>query len=469
MKLVFWCDSGNIELFNQIAKKLEKDKWENIFLMLDKYDERRLRSIRTNAHCYNLTNYMHNNWSAFTSDKLTYYQNKYPNINFWEIYYSDRHIAKYDRDDSIKFLIGHIMFLEMLYETERPDAFVYETPDNITAYLAVELGRYFNVTYVGFIGDSLNYNTKMQISDNVFFINEKMKKLYYGDYQFTQEEIKNAQTLIERISDPHNRPAYMEAHTKAPKFKWSFISDIAKYIIRRFLPRFNDKYCYINYKNYKQHLQPIKRFLSYKKCKKYFLKPIEKQKYYVFPLHYQPEVTTSIWASKYVNQLFFIDNIAKSIPLDTVLYVKEHYGGLGSRQERFYKDLKKYKNVRLIDPFINIHTLIDNAQATLVLTNTTGLECIIRQKPVIVCGSVYYDFFEGVTKVNDIYCERSKILKPNLVEKDKVIRFVASYQKSFYNGYINPADIASLEEKNIDNFVYAIKDFLKQNKSKGNC
>lgn len=460
MKLCYWCDSGNIEFFSKLGKEFEKEGWESIYVMLDEYDTNSLTKYRTEAKTYNLTEFIRAGWNGFTKDKLTKYQCKYTDINFWEIYYSDRHLSKYNYENGIKFIIGHIEFFENLYSVEKPNGFVYETTDNITAYLALEIGRYYGVKYLGAFADSLDYKMRMTLADNAYFKNSKMEKLYFSSIEFTNSDYEEAEKLIEKVSNPNNRPAYMETHTRAPRLKLSFATDIAKFLIRKFQKRFNDKFCYINYRNYKLHLYPITRYLNYRQCRKYFKQPVDGDKYYVFPLHYQPEVTSSVWASKYENQLFLIDSIAKSIPIDCMLYVKEHYGGLGCRNKLFYDQLKKYKNVRLIDPFINIHELIDNAAATIVLTNTTGLECILRRKPLFICGNVYYDFFDEAVKIKDIFDERQKLYNPKQMDEKKVLRFVVCYLKSFYNGYINPQDSANLDDGNIKAFVYAIKDSL---------
>ena len=50
------------------------------------------------------------------------------------------------------------------------------------------------------------------------------------------------------------------------------------------------------------------------------------EKYVYFPLQFEPERTILISAPYYTNQLELIKNIARSIPVDYFLYVKEHPG-----------------------------------------------------------------------------------------------------------------------------------------------
>ena len=85
---------------------------------------------------------------------------------------------------------------------------------------------------------------------------------------------------------------------------------------------------------------------------------------------------------KYEKQLFFIDSWAKSLPADTVLYVKEHYAFLGNRDPHFYEELKQYPNVVIVDPWESSRKLIENAVAVTTLTGTAGWEAMLLRKPV---------------------------------------------------------------------------------------
>ena len=48
------------------------------------------------------------------------------------------------------------------------------------------------------------------------------------------------------------------------------------------------------------------------------------KKFIYFPLHFEPERTLLISGTYYTDQISVIKNIAKSIPIDFTLYVKEH-------------------------------------------------------------------------------------------------------------------------------------------------
>jgi len=141
---------------------------------------------------------------------------------------------------------------------------------------------------------------------------------------------------------------------------------------------------------------------------KYFQSSCIEDRYYLFPLHYQPEASTMTFAQDYLNQLAFIENIVKHLPAGAYLYVKEHPAMMAYREIAFYRQLVKLPNVKLISPNETIRDLILNSQGIITLTSTTGYEAIIYDKPVFVFGNVFYNEYDYVIKCksfnNLLYC-----------------------------------------------------------------
>lgn len=131
------------------------------------------------------------------------------------------------------------------------------------------------------------------------------------------------------------------------------------------------------------------RIISQKKFYSHF---IEKDEFFLFPLHVQPEASTSVSAPYYVNQLQTIKNIAFTIPFSKKLYVKEHPAAVGAKPSSFYKDLLKIPNVVVIDPKDSVQELIKLSKGVIVLTSTIGLEAALGGKPVYVFGNIFYSF-----------------------------------------------------------------------------
>lgn len=110
-----------------------------------------------------------------------------------------------------------------------------------------------------------------------------------------------------------------------------------------------------------------------------------------FPLHFEPEASTMVFAPKFANQLLLIEQIARSMPAGYRLLVKEHIPNTGRRPHHFYHRLTKIPDVELISPFENSFQLIQDAKLVVTITGTAGWESILLKKPTMIFGQTQYN------------------------------------------------------------------------------
>jgi hypothetical protein len=110
-----------------------------------------------------------------------------------------------------------------------------------------------------------------------------------------------------------------------------------------------------------------------------------------FPLNVEPEIFLLLYAPYATDQLFYVKQVARSLPLNYKLYVKEHPAMVGYRPRAFYKKLKKMPNVKLISPTIKSFELIKRAKLITTITGTAGWEALLYQKPSITFGDTFYN------------------------------------------------------------------------------
>ena len=155
---------------------------------------------------------------------------------------------------------------------------------------------------------------------------------------------------------------------------------------------------------------------------KYLKKKIDNEKFIYFPLPTEPEARTLTMAPFYSNPIVLVENIAKSIPIDHVLYVKEHpvQKEKGWRPIDTYEKIQNIPNVKLLHPDANSRELISKSQAIISITGSAGFEGLLNKKPVILFVEEYYDVLSSVTKANS-FAELNHKIKSALsdVEVDK--------------------------------------------------
>ena len=137
---------------------------------------------------------------------------------------------------------------------------------------------------------------------------------------------------------------------------------------------------------------------------KYALKNIPEKKFIYFPLPVQPESQSYAWDPFHVNTISIIENIAKSIPSNYLLFVKEHPGQKAKnwRSTEIYKKIIALPNVRLLHHNVNNYEMISKSNLVILINNSSGLEALFYKKPVIVFGDVFYDITSMVKKVDKI-------------------------------------------------------------------
>ncbi|ODN65371.1 hypothetical protein [Methylophaga muralis] len=99
----------------------------------------------------------------------------------------------------------------------------------------------------------------------------------------------------------------------------------------------------------------------------------------------------------HTNQLAVIEALAKSIPHDAILVVKENPAMLGLRPKDFYETICSFPRVVLINPYSSGLNWIKKTDMTVVITGTAAWEALRLKKPVIVIGdSPFLHVGEGV-------------------------------------------------------------------------
>ncbi len=138
-----------------------------------------------------------------------------------------------------------------------------------------------------------------------------------------------------------------------------------------------------------------------------------KEKFVFFPLHVEPEIALLLQAPFVTDQLHLIKQIARALPIEYKLYVKDHPQMAEFRPRNYYQELKKIPNVKLIRPTLKSFDILPHAQLITTITGTVGWEAVMLKKPVISFGHWFYNSLSHVTYCNTME-ELPKIIKEKL-------------------------------------------------------
>jgi hypothetical protein len=165
-----------------------------------------------------------------------------------------------------------------------------------------------------------------------------------------------------------------------------------------------------------------------------------------------------------------IETIAKSIPINYVLYVKEHPLQKIKlwRSIDDYKKIKSIPNVRFLHPSVNAQEVLEKSQGVVAISGATGFEALFYHKPVILFGDEYYDELSMVTKIEIIEDLPSQIKKAliNFKFNKRELSMFVKVLKEFalpipYYSIIKDGVSVSSTQRNKNNFDLTNLEFKK--------
>jgi hypothetical protein len=187
-------------------------------------------------------------------------------------------------------------------------------------------------------------------------------------------------------------------------------------------------------------------------------------KYALLALHVQPEATPDVIAPEYSNQLELAKNIARNLPKDYKLLIKEHPNGIGSRTIEELREFRKIPNAILLDPYEKTNTFLSKIHLVFTIAGTISFEASLYGVPSIVFSDVYYNLFPLVHKIRE-YKEIKDVINSFIqvrkreYDKQNLEAYATIYRNSFegmiYDPFLMPR---VLEEENLKLLE---KSFLK--------
>lgn len=245
----------------------------------------------------------------------------------------------------------------------------------------------------------------------------------------TDEELEMGRTLRQAVLE-RRRMDFSEKREVAPKIGLSFFQRIARGALYRALVRSrHDAHMYKlkdMFVHHKYHMIPVNHRLNRLQWDKLFDKPVEGEKFVLYTLNYAPEHSLDVEAPYYMNAVETIKNIARSLPSDVLLYVKEHPHALGIRGPKELRQIKNIPGVKLIPPGIDSHELLNRAEMTISLSGTVSMEAGLYGRKSLILSDIFIKNFATVQRINYPWQAGEMLEKPTPPEDVEAdIRYIA--------------------------------------------
>jgi len=121
-----------------------------------------------------------------------------------------------------------------------------------------------------------------------------------------------------------------------------------------------------------------------------------------FPLHVEPEPSTMVMAPTLPNQAALIETLARSLPVDMTLLVKEHPTMTARRPGAFYRRIARLPRCRFLDPAVPGVSVCAKAALTCTVSGTAAWEAMLLGRPALVFGTFPFAVFgQGLVQCTD--------------------------------------------------------------------
>lgn len=478
-KILVWLDA-NLTQFGIIAK-LEKILDSELYAIVDAGKQREFYEKQNFVNfkkIWFLQDYLEEKRTKVDLNNLKIFEEKYK-VNLWDLAYSDPVLNEHNKfynfsyEEILSIFESEIRLFESVLNEVNPEFIIIRISDVSQIELLYQMCISRKIKPLVLTNTRLGYRS--MISDNP-------ETMYRFKEKLSQQEISN------QIDLENDKKKYLKKYTEQMiKFRRNYQTSKLKKIqaILKFIKIFNDK----KYKKHYSHFGmsvwsvfckeleiSLKRPFRKKFLLDHSILKINNEKPFIyFPLHFQPERSTLILSPYYTNQLELVENIAKSLPIDYTLLVKEHpkQGVMGWREIGFYKKIIKIPNVKLVHISTENEELINNSSIVITVTGTSGLEAAMAKKPSIILADLIYSdipsvhrlkkieelpkLIQDILETNQDY-EFKKIIKTieeNSFEFDFSAMRTQINERFYFNGFFRNVEIS---EKMMGEFLEENKD-----------
>jgi hypothetical protein len=187
---------------------------------------------------------------------------------------------------------------------------------------------------------------------------------------------------------------------------------------------------------YDQIVKPVRsRFIKKLFSNRFIrLKDLHGQPFAFFPLHIEPEISLFVYSRPYLNQIEVVRWVARSLPTNWKLVLKEHPNKPFYWSKGFYKKIFEIPNVYMVPHETSTYELNQLSKIIFTFASFVGLEALGIGRPVICFGLSPYDclppfMYRRIDDPRTIGDETFELIKNFRKEDQYLKRYIAAVVK----------------------------------------
>lgn len=351
---------------------------------------------------------------GYVNEKVDYgflaeLEKKYGLPNLWPYLAADRILMssqlireypynkpRYSHEDMLKILQVKARAIEAFLNKEKPDfLFTSEALGGVGNFLLYQIAKKMGIKTIVVMVPYLPSMVSLSETYNGLSWAEALFKNRKNQI-IGQKYLNEARKLLKEFRE---QPKTYSVAYNSPKFRNIFKS--ASWFLKLIAAHFNSPakgdYTYAHPWDYFKD-RVARKFDHFLGRADLYDPMIAGEDFAYFPLHYEPEISLSLWAPFVTDQINLVRQVARSLPVSYKLYVKEHPQMVPYRRRAYYKELKKIPNVKLIPPGTSPFELMQKAKLVVNISASSGWQAVLLKKPVVTFGNIFYNQLSFVKK-----------------------------------------------------------------------
>jgi hypothetical protein len=335
-------------------------------------------------------------------DYLKNFEKKYQ-INLWKLalnerfFYMHNRFYQFTKQEILSILEQESKLFETVLDEIRPDYFLTYDPVFHHQKLLLEICRAKEIKVLSICATGIENKYILTENGATFDLDKNPKQNNSFETKITNANNNSYDLVFQKYMD--NRNVGFSNKIQALK---DYLLDFDTELI-------NSNFMYYGRSKFKVTkdalLLELKRRSNHNFLQKYAVSsPNLKVPFVYFPMNVNEEMNLLHYAPYYTNQIEVIRHIAKSIPINYLLYVKEHIAaGLRSWNDiHYYKEIMDIPNVVLVNPHFDNDLLLKNSELIITIRGTASLKAMKYGKPSIIFGEQPVQIMPSVFKVTSL-------------------------------------------------------------------
>ena len=399
-KILFWINTGTMNIFG--LSKYLKNELDSEFYAIYDTPEKPKKFFQTQKLVDFKKIWFYNDNVIIDEkvdlDYLKEFEEKYK-INLWQLASTERiflynEFYKFSDQEINSILEKECKFFENVIDEVNPNHIIMVKPYFHHEMIFFQLCKAKGIKVL-----ELDV-TRFPLRCSISFSENKEK--------YEQFEIQNEPRSFDELSKYRKNNSSISQDTDFQSTGKNFLDASLKYIFSdnstldknyKYFGRSKIKVL-LNYIYDRFRVKNRKKFLD-----KYFLKEFSiNKKYILFTLSVEAENAILFDAPFYINQVEVVKNIAKALPAEFILLVKEHpASGVRSwRSTEVYQELMDIPNVVPIHYSANTEELIKKSSLVISICSSSSLDALFLRKPTIIFGNTDFSMISDVKKIEEI-------------------------------------------------------------------